>query len=368
VYSRLNRDITLPKSFDLGRKELYANRIREKQTQYLEKTRAAREQYKREKAQEILEIIKMYYHSKGGILHNNLANTVNLDRKSLRVYTKILLKEGSIKREGKGYHGKYVPTQKPSYTELLLKSSLFADDFKFNLLNTAGIPKFSVLYEYNGYGGPSLIFDKPPNNIDPVDGTLVDFTSYAKYYDPKFTEENSLERMLFESSNRIGAFIIYAIIQAMSLANNEMLSLSNRERNQFIADWTKTCILQIIPHLILFFRESAHKSMSSFPRVEDPKVKYIKEIQISELNKSFERIYPYLSYKLRKSIDKLPQSLQSYKKWEKSLTNEIEMQENCKHQFKKAFGTKYGYYNRQCLKCHYIEKGKMPRSERSQKK
>jgi hypothetical protein len=309
----------------------------------------------------------MYHHS-GGLLHKKLANIVHLDRKSLRVYTQILLKEGSIKRKGEGYHGKYVPTQKPSYTELLLKASLFADDFKFNLLNTAGPPRFSVLNEYNGYRGPSLIFDEPPNNIDPVDATLVDFTSYTKYYDPKFTEENRLERMLFESSNRIGAFIIYAIIQSMSLANDEMLSLSKREHNQFIADWVQTCILQVIPHLILSFRESAHRSIGSFPRVEDPKVKYIKEIQISELNKSFERIYPYLSYKLRKSIDKLSQSLQSYKKWEKSLTNEIEIQKNCKHQFKGAFEANYGYYVQQCLKCHYLKKSKMPRSGKAKKK
>jgi hypothetical protein len=70
-----------------------------------------------------------------------------------------------------------------------------------------------------------LIFDKPPNNIDPVDASLVDFTGYTKYYEPKFTEEDRLERMLFESSNRIGALITYAIIQAMNMASDEMLSL-----------------------------------------------------------------------------------------------------------------------------------------------
>lgn len=211
-----------------------------------------------------------------------------------------------------------------------------------------------------------MIFDEPPNNIDPVDATLVDFTSYTKYYDPKFTEENRLERMLFESSNRIGAFIIYAIIQAMGLANDEMLSLSKREHNQFIADWVQTCILQVIPHLILSFRESAHRSMDSFPRVEDPKVKYIKKIQISELNKSFERIYPYLSYKLRKSIDRLSQSYRAIRNG-RSLTNEIEIQKNCKHQFKGAYETRYGYYVQQCLKCHYLKKSKMPRSGKAKR-
>lgn len=321
----MKRDQYPTKKFDLKLKELYGKRIREKHRQYLEKTSSQREQHRGEKEQVILQVIKMYYYSEGGISHNKLVNIVHLDRKSLRPYTQSLLKNGLIKRDGNEHHGKYVPTRKPSYTDLLLRSSLFADDFRFNSLNAAGLPRFSVLYEYNGYG-PSLIFGKPPNNKDPVDATLVDFTAYTKYYEPRFTEQDRLERTLFESSNRIGAFITYAIIQAMNLSNDEMLSLSKGEQDQFTTDWVHTCISQVVPHLISFFKESAYTSMGSYPRVENPKVKYIKEIQTSELNKSFEKLYPYLSYKLRKSIDRLPESLENYKKLMESLNNESKMQ------------------------------------------
>lgn len=344
-------------SFDSELKKFYGREIIRKHKQYLDETISSREQHKQEQEDAILRVIERYYYSEGGISHHKLADLFHLHIKSLRVYTQNLLKKGLIKREGNGHHGKYVPTRKLPYSDLLLRASLFGDEFK-HLLNAAGPPRFCVLYEYNGYCGPTRIFHKPPNNINPVDATDVDFTTYTKYYEPKFMEDDRLERILFESSNRIGALIIYAIIQAMNLANDEMQSLSKREQNQFISDWVHTCISQVVPYLVFYFKDSAYRSM--YPRMENPE----KKIQTSELSKSFEKLYPYVSHELRKSLDKLPKSLEGYKKQIETLGKESEMQINCKHQFDKPYEARHGYYDRKCLKCHYIKEGKMPRSKK----
>jgi predicted transcriptional regulator len=290
----LKDDQYLTSKFDLKQKERYSEKMR----QYRKNTYSEREQHKREKEEAMLQIVEMY-DSRGGISHNKLANIVHLDRKSLRPYTQNLLKQGLIKREGNKHHGKYIPTRKPSYTDLLLRASLFADYFRLHLLNAAAKPRFAILYEYNGYGSQSLIVDEPPEDYfmkapedrDPLEAAMVDFTAYTKYYQPKFTEQDKLECMLFEFSNRIGAFITYAIVQAANLSDNGVLS--KREQRQFITDWVHTCISHVIPQLTMFFEDSIYRAGS-------------RHIQNSELNEIFQRLYPYLGYKLRKSISKLP--------------------------------------------------------------
>jgi hypothetical protein len=50
----------------------------------------------------------------------------------------------------------------------------------------------------------------------------IDYTTYSKYFQPKFSKESKLEEALFEFSNQIGAYITYLFI-LLSDPKNEII-------------------------------------------------------------------------------------------------------------------------------------------------
>ena len=323
-------------------KRLIQKKLREARIRYLEP-------YTTEKENSILEAIRDYG-IKGGILHNQLAQIVDLDRKSLRRYTQHLMKDRKIRREG--LHGKYFPTEE-SYKDPLLKATVFGDDFRFKLLDEK---KDLVLCN-------QIIEDFVLNKI-------VDCTTYTTLYRPMFTTEDKVERTLFEFSNRVGAFITYTLIQAMSPENNKM-SLSTRGQDEIVKKWVQNSISRILPFLAKNFNEFVFRAIDQYPHGYDEYVTFMEkspkfvldESTINRLSIAFGRLYPRLGYEFDKMIMNLPAALENYKRFIEDMREKRKWQQICEHVYKEpATMTLYGYYGKQCSKCHYIKRVKNPNS------
>lgn len=307
----------------------------------------ALEPYTTEKESRILEVIRNHG-IKGGISHNQLAQIVDLDRKSLRRYTQPLLGDKKIRRDGT--HGKYFPTEE-AYKDPLLKATLFGDDFRFKLLDEK---KGLVLCD-------QIIEDYEINRV-------VDCTTYSSLYKPMFTTEDEIEQTLFEFSNRVGAFITYALIQAMNPENNKML-LSTRGQDEIVKKWAQNSISRILPFLVKNFNDFVYIAIGQYPRGYDEQVKFMDKSPrfvldgstISKLLTAFRRLYPRLGYEFDKMIMNLPEALDNYKKFIEEMREKRKQQQSCEHVYKEpATMTLYGYYGKQCSKCHYIKRVKNP--------
>jgi hypothetical protein len=304
-----------------------------------------------EKENTILEII-LVYAMKGGISHNQLAHIMDLDRKSLRKYTKKLLKDKKIKKDGKGRHGNYFPTEEV-YKDPLLNATLFGDDFRFRLLD-----KMQDLVLCN-----QIITDFDL-------GKQIDCTSYTSLYKPKFTHKHKVEHTIFEFSNRIGAFITYALIQAMNPDNNKS-SLSTKGQDEIVKKWAQNSISNVLPFLVKDFNDVVYRAIDQYPRGYEEQVKFtdrrprfvLDKSIISRLLIAFGRLYPRISYEFDKMINKLPEASENYKRYMEEMREMWKQQQSCEHIYKELPTiTLHGYYGKQCCKCHYIKKVKNPNS------
>jgi hypothetical protein len=320
--------------------KLIQKKLREARVKYLEP-------YATEKENAILEVVRIHG-IKGGILHNQLAHIADLDRKSLRKYTRHLMKDGKIRKDG--IHGKYFPTEE-AYKDPLLNATLFGDDFRFRLLD-----KQQDLALYN-----QIITDVEQEK-------QIDCTTCTSLYKPMFTSEDGIERALFEFSNRIGAFILYALIQAMNPDNNKM-SLSARGQDEIVKKWAENSISCILPFLVKDFNDFVYWAIGQYPRGTDERVKFMNKSPrfvldksiISRLLTAFGRLYPRLRYEFDKMITELPEASENYKIYMEELHKKWKQQEICEHVYKKPPTMRlYGYYGKQCSKCEYIKKVKNP--------
>ena len=117
------------------------------------------------------------------------------------------------------------------------------------------------------FGGnfESLFFSKMPNQlafnqsigypIRALNGKydLRDFSSTKKYFEIKFTMEDIMEYKQFEFANRIGAFVIYTIIQAMNPDN--FSKSSPAIQNQLSQEYIEQSISKITATLAQRFRQ-----------------------------------------------------------------------------------------------------------------
>jgi predicted transcriptional regulator len=328
--------------------------FQEKLKDKLKKARAKYlEQYVSKKEDAILEIIRIST-IRGGISHKQLAQIADLDRKSLRKYTQHLMKNGKIRRDG--IYGKYFLTDE-AYKDPLLNATLFGDKFRFTLL---GKKENLVLCN-------QIITDF-------VLKKQIDCTTYTRLYKPMFTNKDSLEHALFEFSNRVGAFIIYALIQAMNPNNNKM-SLSTKAQDEIVKKWADNCISAILPFLLNSFNNFVYMAIHQYPSDPDkedngfihksPKL-VLKESTITEQLTAFRRLYPRLDYELNEMIVEMPKALENHKEYVKELRKRQKRQQSCEHVYEKPpTMTVYGYYGKQCSKCLYIKRVKDP--DRSQK-
>jgi predicted transcriptional regulator len=325
------------------------NWLREKAEQIYEESRTRptfQEENIRKKEARIIEIIIM--NSRKGVPHVELAKVIGLDRKNLSRYMKRLIAKKLIRRET-GRQGKYFPTEH-AYRDTRLSADVFGRKFRSSLLKENILVTTNKRTEYHL---PSWY--------------CIDFTIYRKYFEPKFSEEDKIEHELFEFSNKIGAFITFTLIQAMSRDNTHLIfSKENIARDELIEEWIKNVVLAIIPALAWEFKSAAYKSLDKYPNNYKSKVKFMSKRprflfskhDAHVLSGAFTRIYPLLNYKLEKILKELPDSTDSFKAQLEHMEQKSKEQQSCKHEYGQPTDTLYGY-GRQCSKCHYIERVKI---------
>jgi predicted transcriptional regulator len=309
------------------------------------------EYYIKEKEKQILEIIRVYG-IKGGISHKQLAFIADLDRKSLRPYTERLVEKGLIKR-GKGRQGKYLPTEE-GYKDPLLNAYLLGNKFRFTLLNNEDI----------------ILNDRTA--IDFVHKMEVDCSVFRRYYEPKFTDNDKLEQILFEFSNKIGAFITYVLIQAMNAESYNTILLPPKEQNILVKEWANKAISEIMPFLLFQFRGLVSRTFGQYgvvAKFDEKTQRFIfNKKTIDKLTNAFSLIYPRLNYELENMKENLPKAANAHKEFIYSMYQKWEKQKECEHTYGDPVMTLFGFYGRQCNKCHYIKKVKTPTSEMIKKR
>ncbi|HET7283662.1 MAG TPA: winged helix-turn-helix domain-containing protein, partial [Nitrososphaeraceae archaeon] len=245
--------------------------------------------YRQEKKNTILEIIRIYG-MRAGISHDQLSKEVGLDPKNLRSYIKELKKEGLVKK-GKRLQDKYFPTEE-AYKDQLLNAYLFGDNFKRNILGQDHIITTNKKVEYE----------------IPFPSHCRDFTIYRRHFEPKFDENSKLERSLFEFSNKIGAFITYLFIRIMDPADVRSKLGSDQSTDLLLEQIARKAVLTIIRAAMSVFKDSIYKSIDKYPFTYEDTIKYLekrpryifeKDI-IKELRRSFAQIYPLMNHEFEK--------------------------------------------------------------------
>jgi hypothetical protein len=264
---------------------------------------------------------------------------------------KRLIARKLIRRES-GRQGKYFPTEQ-AYRDTRLSADIFGSKFGSYILKKGILVTTNKRIEYSI---PSFY--------------CIDFTIYKRYFEPKFTEEDKLEHMLFEFSNKIGAFITFTLIQAMSRNNKHLIfSKENNTTDELIQEWIKNVILYVVPDLAWEFKTTVYKSLDKYPKNYKSNIKFMSKrsrLLFSKndthlLSGSFTRIYPLLSYELENILNELPKVTNSFKTQLEYIEQKSKEQQTCKHEYGQPTYTLYGY-GRQCSKCHYFERLKSPRS------
>ncbi|CAN5463415.1 hypothetical protein BH18THE2_BH18THE2_20500 [soil metagenome] len=290
-----------------------------------------------------------------GIAHQDLADGVGLDRKNLRPYVKRLIHRNLITR-APGKQGKYFPTTNV-YQDALLTANFFGEVSVSRLLSEE---KY-VVPEQDG-------------------------CTYSKYISPKFTEESSLQRSLFEFSSKIGAFITYVLIQAMNPKNEYVIKSEEKDldRDALVQEWTQSAISSIIPCLLRQFKSAIFSNLDSIrpsdirPSDLDPKKigdfvadyywnkpRYqMKAKTIAELDQAFEALYPIVKYQLDAILKGLPIAIENYQIRTDYYQIRRRLKNNCKHEFQVAKerlvildGARYWVPDdsMHCPKCHYTK-------------
>jgi hypothetical protein len=291
-----------------------------------------------EKENEVYGTIRVYGIT-GGISHNELAAKVSLDRSNLRKYIKKLM-EKRLVRKGKGLQGKYFPTEE-SYKDHLFNAFILGHDFDFNLLKKEQdlvlTDKISVAPEYK------------------------DFTGYRRYYEPKFAKTDKIERLLFEISNRIGAYVTFVLIQAMNHDNYDN-TVPSDEADEAAEEWATTAISQILSSSLLnYFRDSIYKATNRYPVgykaqteyfEQHPKFRLDRDI-LDQVLPAFNDIYPLLGLELEEIMKVLPKALDIHKQNINDSYKISQKQKTCDHDWiKEEVEIGKNRYFKYCVKCN----------------
>jgi hypothetical protein len=139
----------------------------------------------------------------------------------------------------------------------LLNATLFGDDFRFRLLDKKQdlVLCHQIITDFNL-------------------GKQIDCTSYISLYKPMFTRKHKLEHTIFEFSNRIGAFITYALIQAMNPDNNKT-SLSTKGQDEIVKKWAQNSIYNVLPFLVKDINDVVYRTIDQYPRGYEEQVKFM---------------------------------------------------------------------------------------------
>lgn len=335
--------------------------------------------YKKEIEDKAYEMVRIYS-LQDGISHQNLADLLSIHRTNLTRYTDRLMEKNKIYRKNK--KGKYFATDDIS-SDSILNASILADTVRFNLLRKTD--NYLILNEKKESEIPTN-FHGQPDREGKIPYDVYDFTLYKKLFEPHFTENDKLEKMLFEFSNKIGSFITYLLIYSMNFNNNINSEISDKvrageENDAIVKRMVEEGIVKLIPHLPHFFKASIDKSIGKYPRFVDieikkeylkksPKLVIDKEVNYNLIN-AFTHLYPLMSYELEnilpqqfrlmygKRLRGKESGLDQYKKYLNDFRASLSKQENCKHEYVKK--SKTSHY--QCKLCNHIKKSKKLRNK-----
>lgn len=312
---------------------------------------------------EILDIINSYTIHYDGILIQTLSKLLNLHRKSITPYIKSLTSQGKIKRSEK--NGKLIATF-DVFKDPIINAEIFGYYFKTKLLNNNKSTKNTIILNPN-----TEYWFKNKN------GEIKFFTFSNELFEPKFSENDVLEKMLFEFSNRIGSFITYLIIYAMNQDNynNNLNSLSDKDKDEIVKEVIKKGILSIIPILSRSFKDMYDKRTGKYRYFKDietkreylmqsPKYLFQDKESILELLKAFTKLYQLMSFEFEKIMPEQnrylfkdvlmeePSGIEGYKKYMNEFYESLRKQEVCEHEYEKKSQT--AHY--QCKLCNHIKK------------
>ena len=227
-----------------------------------------------------------------GMHHSQIAESIGIDRKTLRPYMKLLMGMHLVTREP-GRHGKYFPTTK-RHRGTSISADILAESFKQRFL---------------GYN--TFVLDSP----------------YFKRRIPN--DDVKLENALFNFSNIVGGWITYILIQSMNPVNK----LTNHtkdvtEKNIIVQTWIEDAISLIQPDLLFSFNyyishclKTLHKRISNlkggfsdskninkvlFDFTINRRLLVVDDEIASELNGAFSNLYPNLNRELEKTRAELP--------------------------------------------------------------
>jgi hypothetical protein len=196
----------------------------------------------RERLRRILKVILTY--GETGISHKILAESIKLDRKSLRKYTKKLVEIRLIRREGK--NGKYFPTN-VSKSWIYISADILGKRFR-----DMAFPSIKKEEEYFSIpiGQREFRYEEPE--------PLKEVTS--EYIIPRHptekTDEIDLERILFDFSNTIGGFVTFVLIQALNLSPGITERSEDFEEKGLLAQKWIADILSIMSEDLIYVFEA----------------------------------------------------------------------------------------------------------------
>jgi hypothetical protein len=183
--------------------------------------------------------------------------------------------------------------------------------------------------------------------------SFIDYTTYRRYFEPKFTQKRQLEKTIFEFSNQLGAFITYIFIHAMNpdkikrpIAVSKKKKENIIKKDRFVSEeWVKTAISSRLILMLRKFRDCI-KPFGYIPDIlteegqkkrEETGYYLLDKKSIDELFTAFGNVYTRLKTELDEIMNSLPELMKWFKKQEKYITKKYERQDKCyKHDYSKS--------------------------------
>ena len=152
-----------------------------------------------------------------------------------------------------------------------------------------------------------------------------------------FKDTALLEKILFEFSNRIGAYIVYVLTWAMNPENNDIHNSEHEE--ELVKKVVLTAVSRILPASILQFRDSVFKGIGRYPTSFESRVQFKNQSHImskeavDQVKRAILHLYPRVYYKLQLMTEHLPEELASKKRFDEELKKERLLQKTCHHKY-----------------------------------
>jgi hypothetical protein len=267
-----------------------------------------------------------------GISHSELAAKIKVDRKNLRKYVSELITQGLIWR-GTGKQGRYYATGN-------IHKDINASSWLFGTL-IEDIIRTKNLVLIDCYGG--------------------DNSCHGQVIKLNLNNFATLERMLFEFSNKIGAIVSYTIIQAIARREelmtparfrrpkNTMAVYTNNEVVEFYQDWVEQALQYAFRKVVQEFMEVI---LLAAQEMEGPTYA---GLYVSGLNNVFAEIYPKIYSEISKITFDFPKAIQSYTMHQEFDAKRKQIQMKCKHTMDPFLGQitrNVLLRQRHCFKCH----------------